>query len=119
MTTFVIDDLRNFHDDRPAVIARTSKEALEYLHANENIHFTDVWFDHDLGEPEGKLDDVMSVVDYFNERAFNDNPVNVDTVYVHTSNPSGAKKIVAGLERYGYNVYRVDAKLFFYVEEEE
>jgi hypothetical protein len=93
MTTFVIDDLREFHDGRPAVIARTSKEALTYLEDNRDIHFTDVWFDHDLGEPEGKLDDVMPVVDYFSERAFNDEPVDVDIIYVHTSNPSGAKKL--------------------------
>jgi hypothetical protein len=115
MTTFVIDDLRNFRDDRPAVVARTSADALAYLEANQDAHFTDIWFDHDLGEPNGELDTTMPVVNYLSERAFYDNPVNVDIVYVHTSNPVGARQIVASLERFGYNVKKVPAEVHFIV----
>ena len=113
----LIDDLRNFRavdKNDELVIARTSAEALTIL-ASQN-DWDEIWFDHDLGEPEGKLDTTMRVVDFLSEKAFNDNPVNVKIVYVHTSNIVGRQQILASLTRYGYKAIPVDAKLIFIVE---
>jgi hypothetical protein len=113
----LIDDLRHFKDDTDAVICRTSRAAIEYLEANPDETFSEVWFDHDLGlVPEtGKEDDTMIVVDHFNYQAMIGNPVQVANIYVHTSNPPGAKKIYDGLTRYGYKARKVDAAEFFFV----
>lgn len=115
MTTkiLLIDDLRNFRDNRNCVIARTSAEALEVLNTGQS--FDEIWFDHDLGELDGQVDSTMVVVDFLSELAFNDTPYPVGTVYVHTSNPVGRKQIVDSLTRYGYSVYKVNAPDHFIV----
>ncbi len=114
MTIMLIDDLRNFRPESGIVadvVARTSKGALEYLNQFPDTEFKEIWLDHDLGGD----DTIMVVVDYLNERAFFDNPVNVETIYVHSSNPVGVRQMLAGLERYGYVARRVDAAQFFIV----
>ena len=114
----LIDDLREFRFDSPdidLIIARTSKEALKILELD--TVWDEIWFDHDLGKPEGKLDTTIPVVDYLSERAFNDDPVKVALVYVHTSNPVGGKQIVASLQRYGYNVVRQSPETVFIVND--
>ena len=117
-TALLIDDLRNFKDGRITLIARTSKDALTILqHGVEVQEYTEIWLDHDLGlNPDGTPDTIMPVVDFLCEQAFNDMPVKVDTVYVHTSNPVGAKQMMLSLERYGYNAVKVDASEHFIVE---
>lgn len=113
MKILLIDDLRNFVDNREATIARNSRDALEIL-SNDN-DWDEIWFDHDLGIVDGAIDSVMSVVDFMSGQAFMDAPVNVGTVYVHTSNPVGAKQIMSSLTRYGYKCVRVNASDFFIV----
>ena len=112
----LIDDLRNFRivPKGELVIARTSAEALAILEQQND--WDEIWFDHDLGEPDGKLDTTMRVVDFLSERAFNDNPVNVGVVYVHTSNTVGRQQILASMKRYGYRAIPVDAQPVFIVE---
>ena len=113
MTLLLIDDLRNFRvaPEGELVIARTSQDALDYLNAHEDDHFSEIWLDHDLGE----TDTIMRVVDYLNERAFFDNHVDVDVIYIQSSNPVGVKQMLAGFERYGYRAQRVDANKIFVV----
>lgn len=111
----VIDDLRNFRDRRPATMVRNSKDAVAFLTRVHGEHFDQLWLDHDLGEVSGEKDTIMSVIDYLSEAAFNDNPFNVDLILVHTSNPVGAKQMLASLERYGYNAKRVIPEKFFIV----
>jgi hypothetical protein len=93
----LIDDLRDFRAILPGqrvTIARTSAAALTILEDK------DTW-----GElADGTVDDIMVIVDYLSERAFNDNPVNTPIIYVHSSNPVGVRQMVASLTRYGYNV---------------
>lgn len=115
MTTLLIDDLRHFLDERVAVIARNTAVALEFLENAPTLHFDEIWLDHDLGEIDGIPVDIMPIIDYLTERSFNDNPVDVDRITVHTSNPSGAKTMVTSLRHFGYNVRRVDAKDYFIV----
>ena len=110
----LIDDLRFFRDERECVTARNSQDALKVLN-NDDV-WDEIWFDHDLGELNGTVDSTMIIVDYMCERAFNDSPVNVDIVYVHTSNPVGGKQIMLSLQKYGYNCLRVNAPDFFTTE---
>lgn len=114
MTILLIDDLRNFivAPEGEVVIARSSQEALDYLDAHEGDHFSEIWLDHDLG----KSDTIMHVVDYLNERGFYENHVDVDVIYVQSSNPVGVKQMLAGFARYGYHAVRVDASKIFVVE---
>lgn len=115
MNILLIDDLRVFKDNRECVIARNSSEALQFL--NDGTVWDEIWFDHDLGIVETiGIDSTMRVVDYMCEQAFNDNPIAVNKVYVHTSNPVGGKQIMTSLEKYGYNCFRVNAHDFFTTE---
>lgn len=119
LTTLLIDDLRSFRDEctpkEGLVIARNSADALAYLETHPDEHYSAIWFDHDLGEVDGKDDSTMPALDYLAFRAFTGDPVNVDTVYVHTSNPVGRKQILASLERYGYRGIKVQAEHYFIV----
>lgn len=114
LKTLLIDDLRDFRESRPATIARTSAAALAVLENHRDMEWDEIWLDHDLGTlPTGEVDSIMRVVDYLCERAFNDDPVVVKTIYVHTSNPAGGRQMMTSLERYGYNVRRVQAEIYF------
>jgi hypothetical protein len=111
----LIDDLRDFlvlDTDAEITIARNSQQALDIL-AQQN-DWDELWLDHDLGGD----DTIMVVVDYLSEKAFLDEPVNVDMVFIHTSNPVGRKQMKLTLDRYGYNTRLVDAEQFFTVEED-
>lgn len=112
----LIDDLRNFRVPRATHVARTSADALKALEANVGVEWDEIWLDHDLGMlPEGWPDTIMRVVDYFCEQAFNDAPVLVKVIKIHTSNPVGARQMMTSLERFGYSVQRVQAEIFFIV----
>lgn len=117
MKILLIDDLRNFRvvvEGHEVTVARTSQEALTIL-AADNV-WDEVWFDHDLGEVDGKIDTIMTVVDYFAEQAFNDTPVDVGIVYVHSSNPVGVRQMMASMQNYGYAVARQAPESVFIVE---
>lgn len=115
MNVLLIDDLRVFKDNRECVIARNSLEALGLL--STGTVWDEIWFDHDLGIVENfGIDSTMRVVDFMCEQAFNDTPVQVSKVYVHTSNPVGGKQIMTSLQKYGYNCVRVNAHDFFTTE---
>ena len=111
----LIDDLRDFRDNRSCVVARTSQAALDILERGDS--FDEIWLDHDLGKlPDGTLDTIMRVVDFFAERGFFENHYPVETIYVHTSNPVGSQQMIASLQNYGYEVRRVKAPEFFITE---
>lgn len=117
----LVDDLRNFRapdESADTFIARTSRQGLDILE-REVKPWDEIWLDHDLGEVEGQLDDIMRVVDYLCERAFNDEPVAVNVVYVHTSNAPGAGNMLRSLARFGYNAQRVAPEPYFIVESSE
>lgn len=112
----LIDDLRDFRDGRETLIARTSAQALAIL--AERPELDELWLDHDLGQLEdGRVDDVMKVVDFLNGEAAFGEAYPVQVIYVHTSNPVGAQQMMAGLQRYGYRARRVNAPDVFIVQE--
>lgn len=115
-STVVIDDLRNFREPRPALMLRTSADALSWLQAHKGDSIGELWLDHDLGmTPDGIADTTMPVVDWLCEQAFNDEPLDIKQIWIHTSNPVGARTIAAVLERYGYNAQKVQASIYFVV----
>lgn len=116
----LVDDLRIFREPDESAhlyIARTSEQALTILQ-REVEPWDEIWLDHDLGDATGEIDDVMRVVDYLSERAFNDEPVVVGVVYVHTSNPSGRANMLRALTRFGYHAQPLAAETHFYVPED-
>jgi len=115
----LIDDLREFRitrDDADYAIARTTVEGVQAVQADGE--WDEIWLDHDLGKIDGIKTDVLPVLAVFEERAVWDNPVKVGTVFVHTSNGSGADTMYRSLLHYGYNARRVDADDYFFVPAE-
>lgn len=111
MTNLLIDDLRNFvKEPKNLIVCRNSEAALAELR-KENSAFTSIWLDHDLGGE----DTINPVVDYLCERSTWNNPVDVLTIYVHTSNPVGGDQMMRSLAKYGYLAVRVNADNHFFV----
>jgi hypothetical protein len=92
----VIDDLRTHH--LGGLHLRSSKEALDWFAANSHVVIDELWLDHDLGYLDKYFrdtDTIRSVVHYLEERCFNNDPVYIRTIYVHSGNPVGATWIMS------------------------
>lgn len=101
----VIDDERYFGDMGGwTTYCRTSVMAIAQLrnHKNAGLRINQLWLDHDLGDD----DTIMPVVDELCEKAFNNDPYDIEVIYVHSMNPVGSIAMVKTLIRYGYNVVR-------------
>lgn len=118
----IIDDLRHLKsevvsqfnaEEKTVLIARNSRTGIAELEENINTHYAAIFLDHDLGLVDEKVDSILPVIDYLCEKAFNETPINVDVIYVHTSNPVGGKQMMASLQRYGYNVQRISPQKIF------
>lgn len=98
-----IDDLRPL----PGVtrIARTSREGIQLLQEHRSSFIDELWLDHDLGGE----DTIMPVVSFMEEAAFNGQPFQIGTVFVHSANPVGADTVVRSLTRWNYQVRRATA----------
>ena len=120
-TVLLIDDLRVFRVTDPysdLAIARTSAEALEILKAEPEKEWDEIWFDHDLGfTPDGEPDTTLPVADYLAERSFFLDPVKVGIVFIHTSNPVGARTLTVTLNRYGYHTRQVHAESILTIDQ--
>ena len=46
--TVLVDDVRGFKDERPALVARSSQEALRLLDELRGQRIDHLWLDHDL-----------------------------------------------------------------------
>ena len=118
-TILLIDDLRVFRNPQTEAnvhTARNSAAALTILQEHPDLHWDEIWFDHDLGIVDEKKDTTLPVADYLAERAFFDSPVSVGTVFIHTSNPVGANALTATLQRYGYKTVRIQADEVFNID---
>lgn len=104
MLIVLVDDLRDFRDGRPAVVLRSSIEALDYLNTHPTGLVDELWLDHDLGPG----DDIRPVVTVLERLAFQGTPFPVQRIYVHTANPPAAASMLAGLHRWSYNAIRTD-----------
>lgn len=84
----LVDDLRTFNGDYPYALAKTVAEALELLEGETNYDY--IFLDHDLGEGG----DIFQVVGWL--LTHGDYPVK--TIYIHSSNPVGALRMLRALE---------------------
>ena len=54
--TVLVDDVRGFRDKRPALVARSSQEALHLLDELRGKRIADLWLDHDLDRSYGRFE---------------------------------------------------------------
>lgn len=104
-TIVVIDDERRplLLDGGTILLYRNLKDGLQAL---KEIHtsmgrINELWLDHDLGEnPEAEFgwDTIMPVVDWLDQVAREGDPFDVDYIFVHTSSPPGAERMMAALK---------------------
>jgi hypothetical protein len=100
--TVLVDDVRDFKDDRPALVARSSPEALSLLDELEGERIDHLWLDHDLfGQ-----DTIRPVVDRLVHRAKAGSPVNVAQIHIHTANIRAGYRMHVVLRAAGYAVVR-------------
>jgi len=100
--TVLVDDVRGFKDQRPALVARSSPEALRLLDQLEGRRIDHLWLDHDL---VGK-DTVDPVVNRLVHRAMKGSPVNVGQIHIHTANIGAGHRMGHALRAAGYRVVR-------------
>jgi hypothetical protein len=100
--TVLVDDVRDFKDQRPALVARSSPEALNLLDKLEGERIDHLWLDHDLtGE-----DTIAPVVDLLVHRARTGTPLDVGQIHIHTANIGAGLKMDLVLRAAGYPVVR-------------
>jgi hypothetical protein len=97
-----VDDVRDFKDQRPALVARSSPEALRLLDKLEGERIDHLWLDHDLTGD----DTIAPVVDLLVYRARKGSPVNVGKIHIHTANIGAGLKMDVVLRAAGYPVVR-------------
>jgi len=100
--TVLVDDVRDFKDERPALVARSSPEALSLLDELGGKRIDHLWLDHDLG---GR-DTIAPVVDLLVRRARTGLPVNVGRIHIHTINLVPGVEMAVALRLSGYAVVR-------------
>lgn len=100
--TVLVDDVRDFKDERPALVARSSPDALNLLDELEGERIDHLWLDHDL---VGK-DTIDPVVDLLVRRARTGAPVNVGQIHIHTINLLAGVGMALALRTAGYPVVR-------------
>jgi hypothetical protein len=100
--TVLVDDVRDFKDERPALVARSSPEALRLLDELEGERIDHLWLDHDL---VGR-DTVRPVVERLVHRARKGSPQNVGQIHIHTANIRAGHRMGIVLRAAGYAVVR-------------
>ena len=99
--TLVIDFTRTFVDARPALYARTSKDAIAKLHANEG-KIGAIWMDNNLGP----ADSTKAILDYLSLRSKIGSKYPVNVIFVHAPDEAGWQILEAKLKANGYRVQR-------------
>ena len=100
--TVLVDDVRGFRDERPALVARSSQEALRLLDGLGGKRIDHLWLDHDLvGD-----DTIRPVIDWMVQLANTGSPLNVGQIHIHSSNVGAGHWMRLELEAAGYPVLR-------------
>jgi hypothetical protein len=100
--TVLVDDVRGFRDERPALVARSSQEAQTLLEELGDARIDDLWLDHDLvGD-----DTIRPVVDWMVKRAKAGSPLHVGQIHIHSSNVAAGHWMRLELEAADYRVTR-------------
>jgi hypothetical protein len=81
------------HKPQQFLIARNSKQAIKLIKANGLPCF--IFFDHDLGEINNKVDTSMNVVNFITE-----NYLSFPDYIIHSQNPIGAKNLHSKIESF-------------------
>lgn len=98
----LVDDVRIFRDERPALVARTSSAALSLLASLDGQVIDELWLDHDLvGE-----DTVQPVVDHLVRQAREGLPTPVRRILVHSANVRAGHRITVELSAARYRTNR-------------
>jgi hypothetical protein len=100
--TLLVDDVRGFKDERPALVARSSQEALTPLKRLGDRRIDHLWLDHDLGGE----DTIRPVIDLLVRLARTGSPLNVGLVHIHTANVGAGHWMRLELAAAGYAVIR-------------
>jgi hypothetical protein len=100
--TVLVDDVRDFKDERPALVARSSPQALALLAELEGVRIDHLWLDHDLAG----TDTICPVVDLLVHRAKAGVPLNVGQIHIHTFNLVPGVEMAVALRSAGYVVVR-------------
>jgi hypothetical protein len=100
--TVLVDDVREFRDARPALLARSSQEALTLLDELGGKRIDHLWLDHDLGGE----DTLGPVVDLMVQLARTGSPLDVGQVHIHTANIGAGRWMGDQLRAAGYTVVR-------------
>jgi hypothetical protein len=98
----LVDDTRDFKDGRPALTARTSRQALALLQQLDGTRIDALWLDYDLGED----DTAQPVVEHLVALAAAGRPQPVTAIHVHSSNIRHGHRICAELVAAGYPARR-------------
>lgn len=100
--TVLIDDARAFRDQRPALLARSSHEALRLLDELGSRRIDDPWLGHDLGGD----DTIRPVVELVAQMANTGSPLNLGQIRIHSANVGGGHWMRFELQAAGYLVIR-------------
>src|SRR6478752_7283883 len=87
----LVDDVRDFKDGRPAVVLRTSADAVTYVRALDGRRVDET---------------VQPLVDLLVADADSGRPLSVARIWVHSSNIREGHRVVQELEAAGYPVRR-------------
>jgi hypothetical protein len=100
--TVLVDDVRAFKDGRPALMARSSQEALSLLEELGDERIDDLWLDHDLVGG----DTIRPVVEFLVRLAVEGSPLDVGQIHIHTANVGAGRWMDVELRGAGYRVVR-------------
>ena len=96
----LVDDVRTFRDGRPALLARTSGEALALFDQLADRRIDHLWLDFELiGD-----DTAQPVVDHLVRTASTGNPVDIGQIHIHTACIREGHQMWLDLQRAGYTV---------------
>lgn len=99
----LVDDLRSFVDGTPAVVARSSADAVQLLDKQlAEVWIDELWLDHDL---DGQ-DSIWPVIEHLEGCAHTGRPLSIGRVFVHSGNPVGVQRMMVALRQLGYEVRR-------------
>src|SRR6185436_5969737 len=83
--TVLVDDVRRFRDGRPALVARSSQDAMKLLDELGDTRIDHLWLDHDLVG----VDTIRPVIELLVQLARTGSPLNVGQIHIHSSNVGG------------------------------
>jgi hypothetical protein len=101
----LMDDVRGFRDQRPALVACSSPEALQFLDELNGAPVDHLWLDHDLVG----TDTVDPHPPAHPLRAKTGSAQNMGQIHIHTTNLSAGHRMGVVLRAPGYPVVRSDA----------